>query len=290
MLAKAHFDPEQPEDESSIGGIASAAHPLDSKQRILAVLKAYLDESGTKNSPKIFAMGGAVASETEWSLWHPQWKAILKNPGGGRKEIEYMHMKECVHGSAQFKGWPKEESNRFPLRLIPTLIKPGIYKVSSAILMEDFRDVIKGELLQKVKSPYYLCMLLCMKAIADKMREMRGHWVGRKERVAYIFEEQAEYEIEATRLFYDIKNKQNGERLYKLESCTYAPKTRFTPLQVADMMAWETHREMRRRIGDADDEFRERWSMLSSTNYLGYWWDREELEKLASDPNAFIDD
>jgi hypothetical protein len=255
------------------------------------VFKAYLDESGVKNDPNIFAMGGCVAPENAWSLWHPQWKAFLDDPGNGRGKIGYMHMVECIHSREQFTGWTKEETNAFALKLARSFNNhPLIYKVSSAIVMKDFHDVIKGELLEKVKSPYYLSMLLCVKAIADKMRQLRGIWAARKERVAYIFEEQAEYEIEASRLFRHIVEKQDGARRFKLESCSFEPKQRFTPLQAADMMAWETNREMRRRIGQASDEFRERWKVLSSTNYLGYFWDREELEQLASSPNAFIED
>jgi hypothetical protein len=94
------------ENDTYIKEMASVIHPLDSKKRAIGVLKAYMDESGVKNDPHIFAMGGCVAKEKDWSLWSQQWKSILKNPGEGKKEIEYMHMAECVHRCVEEAAQP----------------------------------------------------------------------------------------------------------------------------------------------------------------------------------------
>lgn len=253
---------------------------------MLTELRAYMDESGTHGGSRVAVVGGCVAFSKDWSLWNSQWQPILKNPGDNKKPLAYFHSREASHSRDEFYGWPKDEANEFALKLIPVMNKHRIHNVAAAIDMDAFNEIITGETREKLEDPYYFAMLLCVYDIADWIR----HHVPRKTRVAYIFEQNTKFEKRAHEIFNNILRKRDGARRYKMGALSFDDRINSPMLQAADIVAYETHREMRRRLGEENLEYRNRYELLTSPKrYLGRFVTRPGLEQIANDPDKFID-
>ena len=246
---------------------------------------SFIDDSGSHKDSSVFILAGCLAPAKDWSKWYSQWKQVLDRPNG-HKPIEYFHAVDAAHSRGQFWGWKKDESNLFPLRLIPAIESNKIWKFAAAVGMDAFHRTIKGQVLDQVKSPYYLCMLMCMVMVADFMRRSGAP---RKERVAYVFEEQNKFAPHALELYNDIKSVKENERKYKLGSIAFDSKKGSPMLQAADLVAYESYGRMKEILGIRKLEYPQRYQAISARNFGSCFFDQEALEKVASDPNAFID-
>lgn len=263
--------------------LATILHPLGSKLRLMAALNfnAYIDDSGSHKDSRVFVLGGCIGPASDWSLWYPQWKGLLTNPGNGHRAIEYFHAVEAAHSGGEFRGWNKEESNLFPIRLIPTIEKRRIVKFGVAIVMKDFREIITGKLLEEFKSPYYLCMLSCVALLRGLLKRQDAP---RKERIGYIFEEQNEFEAHAKALYSEIKSVKRNERYYKMGPIAFDTKRNAPMLQAADLVAFETYSYMQERMGIRKREYPQRYDLLSSRNFVSKLYSKKDLENLWDKP------
>jgi hypothetical protein len=73
----------------------------------LMVWTAYLDESGTHDSP-VMLLGGHLANEQQWKAFDSAWKSLLDSEG-----VTSCHGKDLRHSAKQFKGWPRQRRDSF---------------------------------------------------------------------------------------------------------------------------------------------------------------------------------
>lgn len=291
-MSESSADEEDPDPAWTIENIASRLHPTVPKSdpRVLAVLTelhAYMDESGTHRGSKIACVGGCVAASGEWSTWNREWQAVLKNPGTGKSPLSYFHSTDAAHSRDQFYGWPKEEANAFALKLIPIINKNRILKVSAAVDMAVYDEVITGELRTGLEDPYYLCMLMCISMISEVARPP---YAPRKTRVSYIFEENKQFAKRAHEIFENIKRKRDGARRFKMGAIAFDNCIDSPMLQASDIVAYETHREMRRKLGEVNVQYANRWEPIATArNWVGKFLGRDALEQIAREPEKFID-
>jgi Protein of unknown function (DUF3800) len=280
-----------PDPAQVIENVTSRLHPTapQSAPRVVAViteLRAYMDESGTHDGSRVAVVGGCVAFGNEWSSWNSQWQPILQTPGDNKKALAYFHSKEAAHSSKEFYGWPKDEANSFALKLIPLINKHKIFNIAVAVDMDAFNQIIVGETRERLEDPYYFGMLMCVHHIADYIR----HQVPRKTRVGYVFEQNTKFERRAHEIFNNIKLKRDGARRFKMGALSFDDRINAPMLQAADIVAYETHREMRRKLGEANVEYASRFDLLTSQpKYMGRFIGRGGLEQIANDPDRFID-
>src|SRR5271165_431549 len=64
-----------------IDEFSAMVHPRDGHQKILAMLDAYLDESGIHDGAAICAIAGYFGGRGQWRKFESDWKCLLHNFG-----------------------------------------------------------------------------------------------------------------------------------------------------------------------------------------------------------------
>jgi len=153
---------------------------------------------------------------------------------------------------------------------------------------EDYQKIISPEGRTKFGHPYLACFKHCITNIAYKM-ESEGFDPSWK--FSVIFDRNP-FEDEAERLFYALKDSPSYKYRHRLGTCTRGSWEEFTPLQVADFIAYESFRFLHTRKQKARIALRK---MFGKNAFSGIVWDAEMLEDVKAEldamdcgPNGFI--
>lgn len=218
------------------------------------MLTAYLDETGHPDDPnsKFVGMAGLIATDKNWKTFENKWKATLN-----KFNLPYFHMVDFAHSTSIFRSFKRNEVRR--RELLSELMQAirGAYALPFCSMFS--MDIIRGypKYLQKeAGSPYYLAYMGCGVAIADLMSPMRGYG----ETIATVFAEQSEFQHTAIKIYEVIKDVHPSGDL--LESPVFKPMKTFVPLQAADLVAYEAHKEADRRYNRPSESPRWAWKEL----------------------------
>lgn len=113
---------------------------MDSPKEIFVVVKAYIDES--RGSHRTFALGCVIAKGTEWFWLNNDWKRCLERKNrelkrNGRKHISRYHASDCESRRGEFSGWDVPEKNRFIAELISIVNKYHVHIVGYTLDLAD---------------------------------------------------------------------------------------------------------------------------------------------------------
>lgn len=257
--------------------------PFGATERLMAMLYAYFDESGTHAGSKVIAIAGWLAPESMWIKFQREWKRVLDSKG-----IEYFHMNEYEHGDPGVKpepqppyNWDKAERITFLRRLIDIVRNRTQFSVSFATDTSDY-----PALAARVVAPpsaYAWCATRCLKGIVQWC-EYQGH----AEPIAYVFEDGAGHNGELEKLRDDIMGSAELKAYYRMGSLGFADKETLNPLQAADMLAYEIYKEMDNFHVPESESRKLRGSMralLTSRNHQAQFYKGGSIYIVLSDDN-----
>ena len=110
-------------------------HPPD--QWLMAVLKAYIDDSGDQwPGHTALSMAGYIATIEEWDRFEQAWIRVLTE-----FEAPYLHMKEFKERYGAFKTWPpsKEKDADFLAKLTVVIGNAGLRAFGSVVVLDDIK-------------------------------------------------------------------------------------------------------------------------------------------------------
>jgi hypothetical protein len=84
--------------------------PFDAREKLMAMLSVYADESGNDSSSPILTVAGYVSDVETWTLFQCEWDEFLV-----QEEIPLFHSSDMLtlHGdSTEAKGWNRERVTR----------------------------------------------------------------------------------------------------------------------------------------------------------------------------------
>jgi uncharacterized protein DUF3800 len=114
---------------SALGGWAD-----DLSNRVVVVLQAYFDDSGTHRDSPVSVMSGYVASKAGWKKFEKESKQLFKREG-----IDYFRAKLFEHGQKQFKGWSSARKLRFATEWYDLAKDTIACGVTVGVEVDDFR-------------------------------------------------------------------------------------------------------------------------------------------------------
>ena len=234
-----------------LNDLLRVAHSGLAGHRYLAVLIAYLDDSGTQDDGPVFAVGGWVASASQWFILELEWRKILASEG-----VTRFRASELENGKGEFADWKKDRRIDFQCRLADALGKWSQAGVGRGVPVAEFRDILRpGDMfVQGVPGvreflPLIFCLRLCLE------------WIGwdwpqrpKDEKVSVVFESGTKG-LGAAGDYYDwlMEHSSLGD---VFDGFVRRPKW-LPGLQAADMLAYETYKAIgngetrpRRRILD----------------------------------------
>lgn len=137
----------------------------------LAMLTAYLDETGTGTKEKLCIVGGFVGDEAQWSSFIGEWIPAL---GTHRDNL---HLSKLRWN----RRYDKIKADLAWLGPIPH--RYNLSPVYIGMWHQDFEDFFKGKVRERFTNPYMTCAQICMATVLHEI-------AGPQEEIAFIFDRQ----------------------------------------------------------------------------------------------------
>jgi hypothetical protein len=199
------------------------------------VIRAFCDESYDAQS-RIYTVGGFVARDKEWASLAKRWKNRCLRDG-----IQCYHSADCEARYGDFRHLSQQQTLELNTDLITEILDTRITGFATSLVLEDYRRVsASSEEARRIMgaSPYLLTMQMFLVSVCGEIREDRPDY-----RVKFIFDRQKEFSGRAKHLYDEVKQK-NPDTAPSMGTLSYADKVRFTPLQIADKLAYEAMKNM----------------------------------------------
>jgi hypothetical protein len=210
----------------------------------------YFDESYTHPpAPRVYTIAGYVSADAQWKKFQKEWRRILEAEG-----IEYFHMVDFQAVKQPYDAWSKDKRARFLASLHAIIHKRTLMSFSTTADMVEFES-LTPEQKKILINPHIFAALNCMKAV--------GFWAAESilnHPMAYTFELGSHYQGQLKTLLANLSDEDRF--FFRFGSLTFADKKLTRPLQAADMVAYESTKEIARKL----DSFNERPARLSGIN------------------------
>jgi Protein of unknown function (DUF3800) len=216
------------------------------KGAILMAFKGYFDGSSDSVSDKYVTLAGVGSTDDLWNPFEAEWKRILADRD---PQAAYLHMKEAIVLKDEFsadRGWTKEKVTQLIgdlLAYLQTLDKNKFRFFNCAVDVSAHKRVINsGVTLHKIPA---ICVKYCPEeSMAWYFREFHNF----TEHLHFYFDQGESY-----RHIFEIKwikrKKSSGRNLlnhwHLVKTVTTAVSADTPALQVADLCAWASNRNLR---------------------------------------------
>ena len=241
-------------EQSAARQIAKLLHSVSSRHRMLAMLTAYMDESGIHEGSNICAIAGFMGTEEEWSILERRWKTVIRNAG-----ISAFHMAEFESRHGEFQGWSELRRKSLLRELVETIKARDLHGVGSALVVADYNLLSEGDRKYITHNnpdrPYFLCFQHCIVESAHHADNLPP-----EEKVGFVFDRQHDFAAEAKRLYNDMKDQIEWENRHRLaDALAFASKRGTVQLQAADLAAYECYKHLDNKL--CHPERAMRWPM-----------------------------
>lgn len=224
----------------SVREVGSIVFPPSSAARVMAVLRAYFDESGLHENPGVFTIAGYVAPEEEWDKnFSPKWREMLGKPDI-KPPLEYFRAADVEGlGSKRFRAITQRERDHLKVDAVNIVVNSGVLGIASAVIMDSYNKFVIGKVREIVGDQYLLCFQHVITEVVNLSRAFLGE--DPNEKIAFIFDRHPRWDILAREMYQKMVDKEEWINRYRLGTITFGDKKQFTPLQAADHLAYETY-------------------------------------------------
>ncbi len=238
--------------------------------------------------PKSYVVGGFFGDQDSWNKVEKRWKR--KNDLEGVPRYHAAHL----NGSWwEYDGWSTSRRVRYSKEMLKILKNRGrkLHGISCGMHVDEYRTIISPSGQEKMGPPYLVCFKSVIAAVAEQM-DYGGF---RPEDQFATVIDRNDYDIEATRIFYEMKDNPAFAYRHRLATCTPGSAEEFIGLQPADFVAYETFRLMHDKRNGTTKIRAALNTMFGTTGFLGYLFGEESLSRIkdavdATDckPNGFV--
>jgi hypothetical protein len=212
-------------------------HPAHYRKRWLAMIKVYIDDTGTDAGRPIIGMAGFLSSLKRWGKFETEWDRIL-NPSDEIKPSDkkrVFHATDCLgkDGHGDFEEWLKADRNALVDRLIPIAKKRTIFGFGCAFGVRDYEEIVPKWIKKKWEHPYYLCFF----HIAQVLAIHREKFSFRNEKIGVVVAHKPKYIGLITSLYDQVqRNEAAASILGKMTP--YGKPEEDIPIQAADLICY----------------------------------------------------
>ena len=215
----------------------------------MLTLQAYFDETGhgeDANTP-FLGIAGCVSAVSVWRRVEGRWAAALGSEG-----LNYFHMREYAFSVGQLDGWRGDETRRRRIygRLWEIILDAHLVPLGGFVLLENYRRELTGREHHIFRDAYFLCYLQCLRFLAQYAESDSVGSVGT------FFDEKKGFKGEALKIYNVLAHRFAG----KISPPAFRDMRALAPLQVADIIAYESKKEFERRSRAPERE--PRWGFV----------------------------
>lgn len=260
----------------SVTAIARMAFGRSASKRMIGVLGAFFDDSGTHDSSSVVVIGGLLGTDEQWDSFAEAWDALLKEPLPGKPPLDQFHLAPCRAKTGDFRDYNWGEIDRVTHLFRRIILDRGFITVAAAVDKSAWDELVSGDIAEALgKTPLQLCLYKCVESILQIIRMQKPY-----EQVMVVIDQgtrpNLELIVEWTRL--------QTEAHPEIATIFFAPVSKVIALQGADMIATETYQYAQAWFADRvnpipNPHFRE---FIDRDLSVGRIFDREHIEEMVA--------
>ncbi len=229
--------------------------------------------------PRSYVVGGFFGNQGIWEKVEKLW-----NEKNERVGVKHFHASHLNAGTYEFQGWNKNRRIRYSRDMLRILKdqKKRLHGISCGLYADDYRRIISPAGQVKMGHPYLVCFKTVIATLAEQM-DVAGY--PPEDRFSVLIDRN-QFDVEAVRLFYGMKDNPKFRHGSRLQTCTPASSDDFAGLQAADLVAYETFRLMHGKRSGVTAIRQALNSMLDTTGFIGYQFGQETLERIKDDVDS----
>lgn len=225
----------------------SALHCNSFLDEVFCLVRGYIDESYEgKRIPEFFTLSCSLADGGDWAFIEAAWRWVLSEKNrelqaNGRTSISRYHAADCFNRINEFKGWGREERDRFGVSLLEIFRYFPTSHFSLTISAKDVSEIWPENQDDPLHFAYNVLLRLLMLEIGRHRYDF-----GAAGNIALIYE-RCGYGDALLRGFNRMMDDPTFQ--YKRLYTTLDPMgwENCIPLQPADLVAYEVFRDSKRR-------------------------------------------
>lgn len=248
---------------------------------VVAVLTAYIDESGTDGGRPFTTVAGYVASPAEWQTLTDRWCRSLSS----------WNLREWKHSdwlarSNGYKGWGDDDCALAFEELARILDECVRFGISISVRPDQYRAQVRAALKpqrsKKFRSPYRDPYFWCFQGVVESILQSEKR--APDERCAIVCDEYGSEAI-GLKVFKGVVGMLGVESLFP--AFGHSKSVDFPPLQAADMLASVSRRASEAMVvnGSPDEGWELKRLADSTRMYVGYFG-AESLAKIVAKARA----
>ncbi len=242
----------------------------------VVAVAAYFDDS---RKGGIYAVAGYVGLVDVWDdAFAPVWNATIKQ---APYPITEFAASDCNSGMAEFRPpWTKEQRDGLTVNLVSHIVDqhmPHIMGIGAAVTLPNFLDN-EAQRAKWERYAYLLCAGTVVSHVAVLCRRMLA-----QDSVLFVFDEQKGMQGKAQEMFDEVKEdvQTRGQLLCDVAGPLFRPSHLNAPLQAADLLAFETYKELENR--SVEPPIKQRISLrrlVEGRPHYAHYYDAATLRKL----------
>lgn len=208
---------------------------------VISVLRAYLDEFNDYTDEKCVCFGiqGMVGPVALWHRLQCEWEDALECC-----RVKHFHATDLNAFEGEFKGWTLPQRERLTSLLVSVVRKnlSGFRLLGSATIMSSYAKLPEYRR-RRLKNPYFLSAVSVM---SDATRF--SHYEFGDKPIEFIFDQKTKHQQWIDAAYKDVAFTKWGH----LSAAKSMVNHRWvTPVQVADLLAYESEKYIQRRLQNA---------------------------------------
>jgi len=249
MLGEREYDP--------VRHLSNALFPFDQKERVMVMVMdytGYFDESENTfdktrpDLPRVYTIAGCVGLDSQWIKFQKKWKAVLHRDVlprwrevYGDKPI-FFHMTDFDNPHSKIYGdWPAKKKVTFLSQLHGLMATYSLRRFVTCTNLADYEE-LSDEEQYALGDPHLFGAVNCFKRIREWADSQKLH-----DGLLYVFEKSGSiYEKELRKAIGRMTDEQ--KEAYRITKVAFVDKREMSPLQAADILAFETRKEMCRQL------------------------------------------
>jgi hypothetical protein len=230
---------------------------------------AYFDDSGHPDDQEAVVVAGFIATEQNWLLFEKEWKETLDWEG-----IEIFHMTDFEKS----RVWPQHKKDAILRRLVSTVQRRTVKSISQCVLMDGYRQINEQRAFEETMGTPYT---IAGRTVAKSLNDWKRDFASPEDKLLVFFEDGTKHKGD----FIDAMERD------QLPCPAFIKKQEATPLQAADLLAWEMFNAFKTKAVETG-KFRPSILKLvgkaspgsQDHGYFGY----QALERMCQHPDARV--
>jgi hypothetical protein len=213
----------------------------------MVALTAYFDASKHRESG-LLTVAGYLAPTTVWRReFDPAWNSVLSSAPIHVSEFKAAN---CRHGRGEFENWSRSDRDLLTANLVSVIVarSQSMFGLGASLVVPYSR--LSSDAARTRVEGFAYCWCVAM-VVGDALR-LAGSRVGNDE-IQIVLDEEPGFEFKARevcRVACDVHASEFSDRVRPV---SFARSHERPGLQAADLLAYETYKELRAKLSPPDD-------------------------------------